>query len=59
VITLLLLFQNPDFRPGVTGVAIWFFCGLLYFGLYGRKTLVYSPEEQFAISQSEKIADLN
>ena len=57
-ITLLLLFQNPDFRSGVTGVAIWFLCGLLYFGLYGRKTLVYSPEEQFAISQAEKIADL-
>lgn len=57
-ITLLLLFQNPDFRPGVTGTAIWFLCGLLYFGLYGRKTLVYSPEEQFAINQSKKIADL-
>jgi len=52
LVTLLLLFQNPDFRPGVTGVAIWFICGLLYFGLYGRKTLVYSPEEEFAIRVS-------
>ena len=52
-VTLVWLFQNPDFRPGVIGVAIWFLCGLLYFGLYGRRTLVYSPEEEFAIRQSE------
>jgi len=56
LVTLLLLFQNPDFRPGVTGVAIWFICGLLYFGLYGRKTLVYSPEEEFAIRVSTGIS---
>ncbi len=54
VITLMLLFQNPDFRLGVIGVAIWFLCGLAYFGLYGRKTLVYSPEEEFAIRQTEQ-----
>ena len=53
VITLILLFQNPDFRLGVIGVAAWFVCGLLYFGLYGRKTLVYSPEEEFAINLLE------
>ena len=54
LVTLVLLFQNPDFRPGVMGVAIWFLLGLLYFGLHGRKTLVYSPEEEFAISLAEE-----
>ncbi|HIG40784.1 MAG TPA: amino acid permease [Gammaproteobacteria bacterium] len=54
LVTLVLLFQNPDFRPGVMGVAIWFILGLLYFGLHGRKTLVYSPEEEFAISLAEE-----
>lgn len=56
LLTLVVLFQNPDFRPGVTGVAIWFVCGLAYFGLYGRKTLVYSPEEEFAIKLSTESA---
>ena len=50
---LLLLFDNPGFRPGIIGVAIWFLCGLLYFAVHGRKTLVYSPEEEFAIAQSQ------
>ncbi len=51
LITLVFLFLNPDFRPGVIGCAIWFGAGLLYFGLYGRKRLVYSPEEEFAAKQ--------
>ena len=53
LLTLVLLFQNPDFRPGVSGAAIWFLCGLAYFALHGRKNLVYSPEEEFAIKLSE------
>ena len=52
-VTLLLLFQNPDFRQGLIGVATWFLFGLLYFLLHGRKTLVFSPEEKFAIEQAE------
>ena len=51
--TLVLLFQNPDFRQGLIGVAIWFLCGLLYFLVYGRKTLVFSPEEKFAMQQAD------
>jgi L-asparagine transporter-like permease len=52
-VVLVMLFDNPDFRPDIIGVAIWFLCGLLYFALHGRKTLVYSPEEEFAIQQSQ------
>jgi ethanolamine permease len=53
VVTLVLLFANPDFRPGVTGVAIWFVAGLVYFGLIGRHRLVLSPEEEFALTGGE------
>jgi len=53
-IVLVLLFDNPAFRPGIIGVALWFLAGLVYFAVYGRKTLVYSPEEAFAIQQSEQ-----
>jgi ethanolamine permease len=48
--TLFYLFRNPDFRLGVVGVAVWFVLGLAYFAFYGRKTMVFSPEEEFAIN---------
>jgi ethanolamine permease len=32
---------------------IWFAAGLLYFAVTGRKTLVLSPEEEFALSRGE------
>ena len=47
-VTLLVLFFNRDYRPGVIGAALWFFAGILYFGIAGRKRLVMAPEEQFA-----------
>ena len=47
--TLYVLFLNPDYRLGVYGCAVWYAAGLLYFGLIGRKRLVYSPEEEFAV----------
>lgn len=53
-VVLVLLFDNPDFRPGIIGVVIWFLCGLVYFAVYGRRTLVYSPEEEFAIKHSQQ-----
>ena len=49
---LYVLFLNPDYRLGVYGCAVWYAAGLLYFGLIGRKRLVYSPEEEFAIRNS-------
>ena len=48
-ITLMALFAHPDSRPGVTGAAIWFLFGALYFALFSRKRLVLAPEEEFAL----------
>jgi len=47
--TLVCLFLNPDYRIGVYGCALWFAAGLVYFALRGRRALVYSPEEEFAV----------
>ena len=49
MVTLVFLFVNPDYRPGVYGVAIWFTLSLLYFGFYARHRMILSPEEQFAL----------
>jgi len=46
--TLFFLFINPDYRPGVYGVALWFALSLLYFGFYARHRMILSPEEEFA-----------
>jgi ethanolamine permease len=46
--TLIFLFINPDYRPGVYGVAIWFALSLAYFGFYARHRMLLSPEEAFA-----------
>ena len=48
--TLIFLFVNPDYRPGVYGVAIWFAFSLAYFGLYARHRMILSPEEEFALA---------
>jgi ethanolamine permease len=47
-VTLFFLFINPEYRPGVYGVAIWFAFSLAYFGFYARHRIVLSPEEGFA-----------
>lgn len=49
LVTLYMQFQDPAYRGGVIGVAIWYAAGVIYFAAYGRKTLVYSPEEDFAV----------
>ena len=54
IVTLVVLFINPDFRPGVYGAAVWFGLGLLYFAVHGRKQLVKSPEEEFALNEDTK-----
>jgi ethanolamine permease len=48
-VTLYMQFQDPAYRGGMIGVAIWYAAGIVYFALHGRKTLVYSPEEDFAV----------
>jgi ethanolamine permease len=53
LVSLVALFINDAYRPGVYGVAIWFVLGILYFALSGRNKLVLSPEEEFALTQGE------
>jgi ethanolamine permease len=53
VISLISLYLDPAYRPGVIGVAIWFVVGIIYFGVSGRNKLVLSPEEEFAMTQGE------
>ncbi len=53
LISLVALFLNDAYRPGVYGVAIWFILALLYFALSGRNKLVLSPEEEFAMTRGE------
>ncbi|NHA69215.1 amino acid permease [Phycicoccus flavus] len=48
--TLLILPFNPDYRSVILGVALFFAVGLAYFALRGRHHLVYSPEEEYAMS---------
>ncbi|MFN2488674.1 MAG: ethanolamine permease [Actinomycetota bacterium] len=50
-VSMISLFGNSDYRPGVLGTFIWFAAGLLYFALQGRHQLVFSPEEEFAVSK--------
>jgi len=54
VLSLIALFWNSDYRPGVVGVAIFYAIAVAYFGLIGRHKLVYSPEEEFAMSHGER-----
>lgn len=43
------LFWNPENRAGVVAIAIAYLLAVIYFAAIGRKRLVLSPEEQFAI----------
>lgn len=47
-VTLVFLFVNPGYRPGVYGVAAWFALSLVYFGVWARHRMILSPEEEFA-----------
>jgi ethanolamine permease len=53
VVSLLSIFLNEDYRPGVYGVAIYYVLGILYFAIAGRHRLVLSPEEEFALTKGE------
>jgi ethanolamine permease len=50
LVTIFYQLKDPIYRSGMIGVAIWFAVGIVYFALVGRKKLVLSPEEAFAIS---------
>jgi ethanolamine permease len=51
--SLVAIFLNDAYRPGVYGVAIYYVLGALYFAIAGRNRLVLSPEEEFALTQGE------
>jgi ethanolamine permease len=53
LISLVSLYLDESYRPGVVGTAIWFVLGLVYFAIAGRNKLVLSPEEEFAMTQGE------
>jgi ethanolamine permease len=52
--SLIAIFLNDAYRPGVYGVAIYYVLGILYFAIAGRNRLVLSPEEEFALTQGEQ-----
>ncbi|HET9249760.1 MAG TPA: amino acid permease [Actinomycetota bacterium] len=54
VVSLVSIFLNEDYRPGVYGVAIYYVLGVLYFAIAGRNRLVLSPEEEFALTAGER-----
>jgi ethanolamine permease len=41
---------NPTFLPAIIAVVIVYVVGLVLFALFGRKRLVLSPEEEYALS---------
>jgi ethanolamine permease len=51
IAAVMLYFQltDPVYQQGVLWVAIWFAIGIAYFALVGRKRLILSPEEEFAL----------
>jgi ethanolamine permease len=52
-ISLVAIFLNSAYRPGVYGVAIYYVLGVIYFAVAGRNKLVLSPEEEFALTQGD------
>jgi ethanolamine permease len=51
LLTLYFQFADATYRQGVIGAAIWYAVWLAYFALIGRKQLVRSPEEEFAVRE--------
>jgi ethanolamine permease len=50
-LTLVTLFTvDPAYRNVALGAALWYALGLLWFALIGRRRLVESPEEAFALA---------
>lgn len=50
-VTLYFQLSDPVYRTGVLWVALWFVVAIAYFALVGRKRLILSPEEEFALQQ--------
>ena len=56
LVTIGFQLADPVYRTGVVGVAIWYALAILYFAVRGRKRLVLSPEEEFALKHREGAA---
>ena len=56
LVTIAFQLADPVYRTGVIGVAIWYALAILYFAAHGRKHLVFSPEEEFAVKHREGAA---
>ena len=54
VVSLVTMFTNEDYRPGLYGVAAYYVLGVIYFAIAGRHRLVLSPEEEFALTSGER-----
>ena len=52
-VTIWFQFTDPVYQQGVMWVAIWFGVGIVYFALIGRKHLILSPEEEFAMQHKK------
>ena len=52
-VSLISLYLDKAYRPGVYGVAAWFVLGIIYFAIAGRHKLILSPEEEFALTGGE------
>ncbi len=50
LVTLILMPFNADYRAVVMWVAVVYVVGLVLFAIFGRKRLVLSPEEEYAIT---------
>jgi ethanolamine permease len=53
LVSLVTMFTNDDYRPGLYGVAAYYVLGVIYFAIAGRHRLVLSPEEEFALTKGE------
>ena len=56
LVTLAILFRNPDYNKGVIGAAVWFLLGIGYYVAYARRRLVLAPEEEAALSHQRRAA---
>ena len=50
LITLVLMPFNADYRAVIIWVAVAYVVGLILFAVFGRKRLVLSPEEEYAVT---------
>lgn len=55
--TIYYQLSDSTYRAGVLGVAVWFALGIAYFALVGRKKLILSPEEEFALEAKKHTDD--